>query len=86
MLYFACRAVYENNLDQEFNQKLQGRVKAYDKDIERLCNYHYHGFIESVSELLRVKTDVRNLKVSKCSYNRSIDIISAILIAFKYVK
>ncbi|EDV20759.1 uncharacterized protein TRIADDRAFT_60734 [Trichoplax adhaerens] len=56
------RAVYENNLDEEFNQKLQNRVKTYDKDIERLCNYHYHGFIESVSELLRVKTDVRNLK------------------------
>ena len=43
--------------------KLEERIRVHDKDIERMCNYHYQGFIESVNELLKVRGEVRKLKV-----------------------
>lgn len=47
-------------------EKLEDRIKVHDKDIERMCNYHYQGFIESVNELLKVRGEARKLKVSHC--------------------
>ena len=38
-------------------------MKGHEKDIERMCNKNYQGFIESVSELLKVKSDALKLKV-----------------------
>ena len=46
--------------------KLEERIRVHDKDIERMCNYHYQGFIESVNELLKVRGEVRKLKVYEC--------------------
>lgn len=43
--------------------KLEERIRVHDKDIERMCNYHYQGFIESVNELLKVRGEARKLKV-----------------------
>lgn len=43
--------------------KLEDRIRVHDKDIERMCNYHYQGFIESVNELLKVRGEARKLKV-----------------------
>ncbi len=48
---------------KQFMDKLDGRIKSHDKEIERMCNYHYQGFIESIRGLLQVRTDVENLKV-----------------------
>ena len=39
----------------------------HERDIERMCNKNYQGFIESVSELLKVKTDAMKLKVCLCT-------------------
>ena len=45
-------------------EKLDARIKSHDKEIERMCNYHYQGFIESIRGLLQVRTDVETLKVN----------------------
>lgn len=45
--------------------RLDGRIKGHERDIERMCNHHYQGFIDSVNELLKVRADARNLKAEK---------------------
>ncbi|KAL1492031.1 hypothetical protein ABEB36_012535 [Hypothenemus hampei] len=55
------RTIFDNNQHHNFKQKLDERVKQHDKDIERLCNVYYQGFIESVTELLEVKSQSKNL-------------------------
>ena len=30
-----------------------------------MCNFHYQGFVESVNELIRVRSDAKQLKVRK---------------------
>ena len=45
-------------------EKLDDRVKTHDKDIERMCNHHYQGFIDSIRELLQVRTQAQQLNVS----------------------
>ncbi len=60
------RTIFEGD-PQKFQDRLDARIKAHDKEIERMCNYHYQGFIESVRGLLQVRGDVENLKVSTCS-------------------
>ena len=47
----------------KFQERLDARIKQHDREIERMCNYHYQGFIESVRSLLQVRTDVGKLKV-----------------------
>ena len=65
MLLFVMvlRAVYDGEQHNEFMDKLDERIRFHDKDIERMCNYHYQGFIESVNELLKVRGEARKLKV-----------------------
>ncbi|KAK3587474.1 hypothetical protein CHS0354_003611 [Potamilus streckersoni] len=56
------RAVYENDELEKFMEMLDSRIKNHDREIERMCNYHYQGFIDSVRELLRVSTDAAQLR------------------------
>ena len=44
--------------------RLDVRIKGHDKEIERMCNYHYQGFIESIRSLLQVRGQVESIKVS----------------------
>lgn len=62
------RAIYENEEHVDFQKKLDERIRHHDKDIERLCNVYYQGFIESVRELLEVRSQAKKLNVSCLSY------------------
>ncbi|KAK6616988.1 hypothetical protein RUM44_005345 [Polyplax serrata] len=55
------RSVYEGEDHEKFMENLEVRIKNHDKDIERMCNYHYQGFIESIIELFELKTQVHKL-------------------------
>lgn len=55
------RAIFDNDQHVEFRQKLDERIKQHDKDIERLCNIYYQGFIESIRELLEVRSQAKIL-------------------------
>jgi len=59
-----CRAIYDGHEHQKFMEKLDDRIKAHDKDIERMCNHHYQGFNDSVRELLQVRSQAQQLNVS----------------------
>lgn len=60
---FYCRAVYEGDELEKFKESLGDHIKNHDKEIERMCNYHYQGFIDSIRELLKVSCDAAQLKV-----------------------
>lgn len=57
------RSVYEDDGQGEFLRKLDDHSKSHEKEIERMCNFHYQGFVESVSELIRVRSDAKMLKI-----------------------
>ena len=57
------RTLYDSEEQDTFLESLASRVRGHEKDIERMCNKNYQGFIESVSELLKVKSDAHKLKV-----------------------
>lgn len=46
-------------------EQLDARIKNHDRDIERMCNFHYQGFIDSIRELLQVRTQAQKLNVSR---------------------
>uniref|UniRef100_A0A8C5FV66 Exocyst complex component n=1 Tax=Gadus morhua TaxID=8049 RepID=A0A8C5FV66_GADMO len=43
--------------------KLDGRIRSHDRDIERMCNHHFQGFVDSITELLKVRGEAHKLKV-----------------------
>nr|CAD7193879.1 unnamed protein product [Timema douglasi] len=55
------RAIYDGDEHQKFMERLDSRIKSHDKDIERMCNYHYQGFIDSIRELLQVRSQAKSL-------------------------
>ena len=56
------RGVYESGQHELFLGRLEERIKRHDKDIEKMCSHHYQGFIESVRDLLRVRSQATQLK------------------------
>ncbi|XP_028166670.1 exocyst complex component 6 isoform X2 [Ostrinia furnacalis] len=57
----AFRSVYEGEGHEAFVQQLDERIKQHDKEIEKLCNFHYQGFIDSIRELLKVRSHAEEL-------------------------
>lgn len=55
--------MYDSNGHKLFTEKLEESIQQHDKEIEKMCNFHYQGFIDSVNELLNVKGDTYKLKV-----------------------
>lgn len=62
------RTLYDGEEQDDFLKSLAARIRGHEKDIERMCNKNYQGFIESVSELLKVKSDALKLKVGVASW------------------
>ncbi|XP_018373286.1 PREDICTED: exocyst complex component 6 isoform X2 [Trachymyrmex cornetzi] len=74
------RAIYDGHEHQKFMEKLDDRIKAHDKDIERMCNHHYQGFNDSVRELLQVRSQAQQLnaeilELDKCITTTSTKVI-----------
>ncbi|XP_045448551.1 exocyst complex component 6 [Melitaea cinxia] len=58
----AFRSVYEGEGGHEaFVQQLDERIQQHDKEIEKLCNFYYQGFIDSIRELLQVRSHAEEL-------------------------
>lgn len=48
-------------------EKLETRIRNHDREIEKMCNFHYQGFVDSITELLKVRGEAQKLKVrSRC--------------------
>lgn len=66
--YSIYRSIYDGDEHQKFMEHLDSRIKSHDKDIERMCNHHYQGFIDSIRELLQVRSQAKKLHVSNKLY------------------
>ncbi|CAF3446362.1 unnamed protein product [Rotaria sp. Silwood1] len=56
------RSVFVRNDAGTFLRKLDERIKYYDNEIEKLCNFQYQSFVKSFHELLQVRKDTTSMK------------------------
>lgn len=68
------RAIYKNDKHDAFAEKLEQRIKHHDKDIERLCNVYYQGFIESIRELLEVRSQAKKLNSEVLTLDKNLHV------------
>lgn len=66
------RGVYESGEHSLFLERLEDRIKKHDRDIERMCSHHYQGFIDSVRDLLRVRSEASQLKAEVTLVDREV--------------
>lgn len=60
---FFLRSVYDGEEHGRFMEKLETRIRNHDREIEKMCNFHYQGFVDSITELLKVRGEAQKLKV-----------------------
>lgn len=63
--YFFPRSVYDGQEHGLFMDKLDVRIRNHDREIEKMCNHHFQGFVDSITELLKVRGEAQKLKVSR---------------------
>ncbi|XP_062311290.1 exocyst complex component 6B-like [Osmerus eperlanus] len=56
------RSVYDGQEHAVFMAKLDGRIRGHDREIEKMCNHHFQGFVDSITELLKVRGEAQKLK------------------------
>ncbi|XP_068610358.1 exocyst complex component 6 [Brachionichthys hirsutus] len=57
------RSIYDDqsNAHKRFMEKLDVRIKNHDREIEKMCNFHHQGFVDAITELLKVRADAEKL-------------------------
>ncbi|XP_053969955.1 exocyst complex component 6 [Anastrepha ludens] len=70
------RSILEGNNTESISEQLDQRIRSHDKDIERICNLYYQGFIDSIQELLQVRTQAKQLHEEVHTLDRSLQQIS----------
>ena len=63
-IYFFS-SVYDGHEHGLFVEKLDARIRNHDREIEKMCNHHFQGFVDSITELLKVRGEAQKLKVKK---------------------
>ncbi|XP_037075604.1 LOW QUALITY PROTEIN: exocyst complex component 6B-like [Pollicipes pollicipes] len=66
------RTIYTKSEQDQFMGELEERTKEHDKNIERMCNFHYQGFIDSIRELLQVRSEASKLKNEVAAVNQEL--------------
>ncbi|XP_043912624.1 exocyst complex component 6 isoform X2 [Protopterus annectens] len=66
------RSVYDDqpNAHKKFMEKLEARIRNHDREIEKMCNFHHQGFVDAITELLKVRANAGKLKVQVTDTNR----------------
>lgn len=64
------RSVYDGHEHGPFMEKLDVRIRNHDREIEKMCNHHFQGFVDSITELLKVRGEAQKLKSQVTETNR----------------
>uniref|UniRef100_A0A8D2ZGT2 Exocyst complex component n=1 Tax=Scophthalmus maximus TaxID=52904 RepID=A0A8D2ZGT2_SCOMX len=64
------RSVYDGQEHGLFMDKLDVRIRNHDREIEKMCNHHFQGFVDSITELLKVRGEAQKLKSQVTETNR----------------
>uniref|UniRef100_A0A668UPK6 Exocyst complex component n=1 Tax=Oreochromis aureus TaxID=47969 RepID=A0A668UPK6_OREAU len=67
---FVFRSVYDGQEHGLFMEKLDARIRNHDREIEKMCNHHFQGFVDSITELLKVRGEAQKLKSQVTETNR----------------
>ncbi len=57
------RAIYDCGDVAKFARALDHRIRHYDRDIEKVCSFHYTGFVDAIRQLLQLTARSREIKV-----------------------
>ncbi|XP_040191482.1 exocyst complex component 6B isoform X1 [Rana temporaria] len=75
------RSVYDGEEHSTFMEKLEARIRNHDREIEKMCNFHYQGFVDSITELLKVRGEAEKLKNQVTDTNGRLQIDGAELLS-----
>ncbi|XP_034564421.1 exocyst complex component 6 isoform X2 [Notolabrus celidotus] len=66
------RSIYDDqpNAHKRFMEKLDARIRNHDREIEKMCNFHHQGFVDAITELLKVRADAEKLMSQVTDTNR----------------
>ncbi|XP_057681463.1 exocyst complex component 6 isoform X1 [Corythoichthys intestinalis] len=66
------RSIYDDqpNAHMRFMEKLDARIRNHDREIEKMCNFHHQGFVDAITELLKVRMDAEKLMGQVTDTNR----------------
>lgn len=64
ILQINSRAIYDTGDVHKFSRALEKRITHYDKNILRVCTYHYQGFLDSIKQLSNLKEKCNEIKVN----------------------
>ncbi|XP_034425885.1 exocyst complex component 6 isoform X3 [Hippoglossus hippoglossus] len=66
------RSIYDDqpHAHKRFMEKLDARIRNHDREIEKMCNFHHQGFVDAITELLKVRTDAEKLMGQVTDTNR----------------
>ncbi|XP_005949698.1 exocyst complex component 6-like isoform X1 [Haplochromis burtoni] len=69
------RSIYDDqpNAHKRFMEKLDARIRNHDREIEKMCNFHHQGFVDAITELLKVRADAEKLMVREITLNITSD-------------
>uniref|UniRef100_A0A8C7DXH3 Exocyst complex component n=1 Tax=Naja naja TaxID=35670 RepID=A0A8C7DXH3_NAJNA len=70
------RSVYDGSEHGRFMEKLDARIRNHDREIEKMCNFHYQGFVDSITEFLKVRAEAQKLKNQVTDTNRKLQLES----------
>ncbi|XP_022616821.1 exocyst complex component 6B isoform X5 [Seriola dumerili] len=74
------RSVYDGQEHGLFMEKLDVRIRNHDREIEKMCNHHFQGFVDSITELLKVRGEAQKLKSQVTETNRRLQDDGKVLI------
>uniref|UniRef100_A0A8D0CMN2 Exocyst complex component n=1 Tax=Sander lucioperca TaxID=283035 RepID=A0A8D0CMN2_SANLU len=57
-LFLLRQSVYDGREHGLFMEKLDVRIRNHDREIEKMCNHHFQGFVDSITELLKVRGEL----------------------------
>ncbi|XP_071058600.1 exocyst complex component 6B-like, partial [Pseudochaenichthys georgianus] len=63
-------SVYDGREHGLFVEELDVRIRNHDREIEKMCNHHFQGFVDSITELLKVRGEAQKLKSQVTETNR----------------
>ncbi|XP_078080642.1 exocyst complex component 6B isoform X1 [Mustelus asterias] len=66
------RSVYDGEEHWRFMEKLEARIRNHDREIEKMCNFHFQGFVDSITELLKVRGEAQKLKIQVTDTNNKL--------------
>uniref|UniRef100_A0AAX7SVI9 Exocyst complex component n=1 Tax=Astatotilapia calliptera TaxID=8154 RepID=A0AAX7SVI9_ASTCA len=69
---FFPQSIYDDqpNAHKRFMEKLDARIRNHDREIEKMCNFHHQGFVDAITELLKVRADAEKLMGQVTDTNR----------------